>query len=441
MRKKLFAAMLLSVSLMLSTLPFTVLPAAANNDESTPITIDSYRQHWIRVKTDTITILFPANGKKPMFLWWYSNDTNNVYVMKYKGLIEFLTFDAPYYLRRYEANNLTIQERLEARYATYGTYQTQIRNTIRAYIGWLLGLHPSFLPFSACEWNLTGPVLVPKGNNVYCVSFNFTLTKVPFPRLSFAENNVIIRCRFYNGTVEESTGTYNYTVEAGQMKMDLVVKNWTWNIDKLQPLFDVLEEQYEIYVPPHEAKLALWINLASINIVDLNYAESDIENSVDNTVETTARVRATASNMVFGGKRHRITQNDIALGADEKPITLQYRLRRHFKMQFAKENRILAGFFSFISTANIIDPETEEATTENVTASYIAAEGHMRLFLCYPYFGNKTLEHDPLIGVEYIPQFISPVLVLILVVAAGAIGVALAVAKWKRKVVNVVGTS
>jgi len=31
--------------------------------------------------------------------------------------------------------------------------------------------------------------------------------------------------------------------------------------------------------------------------------------------------------------------------------------------------------------------------------------------------------------------------VLILVVAAGAIGVALAIAKWKRKVVNVVGTS
>jgi len=440
MRKKLFAAMLLSVSLMLSTLPFMVLPAAANNDESTPITIDSYRQHWIRVKTDTITILFPANGKKPMFLWWYSNDTNNVYVMKYKGLIEFLTFDAPYYLRRYEANNLTIQERLEARYATYGPHQTQIRNTIQAYLGMLLGLHPSFLPFSACEWNLTGPVLVPKGNNVYCVSFNFTLTKVHFPRFSFAENNVIIRCRFYNGTVEESTDTYNYTVEAGQMKMDLIVKNWTWNIDKLQPLFDELEG-YGIYVPPHEAKLALWINLASINIVDLNYAESDIENSVDNTVETTANVRATASNMVFGGKRHRTMQNDTALGVNEKPISLQYRLRRQFRMHFAKEDTVLAGFFSFISTANIIDPETGEATMENVTASYIAAGGHMRLFLCYPYFGNKTLEHDPLIGVEYIPQFVSPVLVLILVVAAGAIGVALAIAKWKRKVVNVVGTS
>jgi len=433
--------MLLSVSLTLSMLSLMVLPAAANN-ESTPITIDYYRQRrWIRLKTDLITILFPANGKKPVFLWWYSNDTNNIYVIKYKGLIEFLTFDVPYYLRRYEANNLTIQERLEAKYATSGPHQTQIQKRIQEYIGWLLGLHPPFLPFSACEWNLTGPDLVPKGDNVYCVSFNFTLTKAP-PIFSFAENNVIIRCRFYNGSVEESAGAYNYTVGAGQMKMDLVVKNWTWNVDRLQPLFDMLEQEpYEISVPPHKTGMALWINLASIKIDDLPYAEYDIENSADSAVETVAGVRATASNMIFGGRSHQITKNDIAAGVDEKPITLRYRLREQLKMHFAKEDKTLAGFFSFVSTANVIDPTTKEATTVNVTASYIAAGGHMRLFLGYPYFGNDTLEHDPLIGAEYIPAFVSPVLVLILVVAAGAVGVVFAVAKWKRKTVNIVGAS
>jgi len=435
MKRNAFMAMLLSVSLTLSMLPFVVLPASAN-DESTPITIE-YEQRWIRLKTDFITILFPANGKKPMFLWWYSNDTNNIYVLKYKGLIEFLTFDAPYYLRRYEADGLTIQERLEAKYATFGTYQTQIRNKIRTYMSLLLGLHPPFLPFSACQWNLTGPVLVPKGNNVYCVSFNFTLTSAP-KIFSFAQNNVVIRCRFYNGTVEENAGTYTYTVDAGQMKMDLVVKNWTWNIDKLQPLFEWLE-QYGISVPPHKARLALWINLASINIDDLPSAEDDIENPAGNAVETVAGVRATASNMIFGGKSHGITRNDILAGVDEKPITLRYRLRRHFKMHFADEDSTLDGFFSFVSTANVIDPETGEMTPENVTASYIAAGGHMRLFLCYPYFGNKTLEHDPLIGAEHIPRFVPLVLVLILVVAAGAIGVVLAVAKWKRKPLNIVG--
>jgi hypothetical protein len=438
MNRNAFLAMLLSVSLTLATLSFMVFPAAAN-DESTPISIDeNYRQHWIRLETDLVTILFPANGKKPMFLWWYSNDTNNIYVMKYKGLIEFLTFDAPYYLRRYEANNLSIQEQLEAKYATAGPHQTQIRNRIRTYISWLLGLHPAFLPFSACEWSLTGPEMVPKENNVYCVSFNFTLTKAP-PIFSFAENNVIIRCRFYNGSIEENAGTYNYTVDAGQMKMDLVVKNWTWNIDRLQPLFDFLEQQYGISVPPHKTRLALWINLASINIVDLPFAENDLENPADNTVETVVGVRATASNMVFGGRRHRITQNDVAAGLDEKPIALQYRLRRFLRMHFAEEDTTLPGFFSFVSTANVINQTG--AKPVNVTASYIAAGGHMRLFLCYPYFGNNTLEHDPLIGAEYIPAFVSPFLVLILVVAAGAVAVVFVVAKWKRKTVNIVGAS
>jgi hypothetical protein len=44
-------------------------------------------------------------------------------------------------------------------------------------------------------------------------------------------------------------------------------------------------------------------------------------------------------------------------------------IRRHF----AKEDEILVGFFSFISTANVIDPWTEKAETKNVTASYIAS--------------------------------------------------------------------
>jgi len=440
MKRNAFLATLLSVSLTLSMLPFMVLPAAADN-ESSPIIIDNeYGPDWIRLKTDLITILFPANGKKPMFLWWYSNDTNNVYVVKYKGLIEFLTFDAPYYMRRYEANQLTIQERLEARYAMPGPHQTGIQNMIQQYIGWLLGLHRPFLPFSACEWNLTGPVLVPKGDDVYYVSFNFTLTKVPFPGFKFAENNVIIRCRFYNDTVEENAGTYNYTVGAGQMKMDLVVKNWTWNLDRLKPLFDVLEEEYGISVP-RKTGLALWINLASISIDDLPVAESDIENPDDNSIETIAKARTTASNMVFNGKGHQIVQNDTATGAYEKPVTLRYRLREQLKMHFAKEDTPLAGFFSFVSTANLIDPETGDMTPENVTASYIAAGGHMQLFLGYPYFGNQTLEHDPLIGAEYITPFVSPVLVLILVVAAGAVGVVLVVTRWKRKPVNIVGAS
>lgn len=56
-----------------------------------------YKSHWWRIETGFITILFPSGGKKPMFLWWYSNDTTDVYLVKYKGPIEYMTLDNTYY--------------------------------------------------------------------------------------------------------------------------------------------------------------------------------------------------------------------------------------------------------------------------------------------------------------------------------------------------------
>jgi hypothetical protein len=65
------------------------------------------------------------------------------------------------------------------------------------------------------------------------------------------------------------------------------------------------------------------------------------------------------------------------------------------------------------------------------------------LFLCYPYFGNYTLEHDPTIGLSespLIPGLTNQNLLMILVGATMAIAVAVAVAgvKLRRKPVNIV---
>jgi hypothetical protein len=138
-----------------------------------------------------------------MFLWWYSNDTNNIHVVKYKGLIESMTMDYPYYNNLYEADNITMQERLEAKYASQ-----DVRRKIRNYFGLLLGLHPAYLPFSACSWNLTGPINVTEDGVSY-ISFNFTLAKAPHI-FDFVEGNVIIRCRFYATEAPENVyGLYN----------------------------------------------------------------------------------------------------------------------------------------------------------------------------------------------------------------------------------------
>jgi len=396
---------------------------------------------WWRIQTDLITILFPANGKKPMFLWWYSNDTNNIFVVKYKGLIEYMTLDYPYYMQKYEANALTIRERLQAKYAMYGPHQARIRERIWAYIGDALDLHPAYLPFSACQWNLTGPANVTRPDGVSYVAFNFTLVKAPL-KFKFAENNVIIRCRFYaQEAVENVYGLYNYTVKAGELKMDLVVKNWQWNIDKLNHLFDVLQEEFNITAPKMQAGLALWTDMASINIEDMPKANSDANTTQQSAPESSAEetdepIEASSSTMdiIAEGQRIQI-RNKVA--TETQQLSIRARLHERFRLRFAKGSQTLAGFFDFVNTAILIDPATEEKTVVNVTAAYIPRGNHMRLFIGYPYFGNKTLEHDPSIGAETVQAWLPPYLLLMLVGATATIAIAIAAVKLRKKTVNV----
>ncbi|MCW3981048.1 MAG: hypothetical protein NWF11_06195, partial [Candidatus Bathyarchaeota archaeon] len=89
-------ASLLAISLLL---PLITHPAAAVSSAKPEILPYGPDNRWLWIKTGSINIIFPAGGEKPMFLWWYSDDPSNVYVVKYKGLVEFLTFDQPYYRR------------------------------------------------------------------------------------------------------------------------------------------------------------------------------------------------------------------------------------------------------------------------------------------------------------------------------------------------------
>ena len=415
---------------------------ASDGDEVDDVQVEPYGAHWWRIKTDLITILFPAGGKKPMFLWWYSNDTNNIYVVKYKGLIEYMTIDYPYYNNLYEANNLTIQERLEAKYASQGPFQVYVKNKIRNYFGWLLGLHPAFLPFSACRWNLTGPVDVTREDGVSYISFNFTLSEAP-SIFDFAEGNVIIRCRFYATEATENVyGLYNYTVKPGELKMDLVVQGWEWNIDRLNDLFDALHNEFGITVPVLRAGLALWIDMASINITDISIAEQDANSMTQVLPQSSSEappepveINSDTSDIIAEGKRIQVHNRMTSIAA---PLNIRTNLYERFRLRFAKGSQTLAGFFDFVNTAVIINSTTQEKSLVNVTAAYITAGNHMRLFIGYPYFGSNTLEHDPSLGVENVVPWLPTNLLMILIGATIAIAIAVAAVKLRKKTVNIV---
>lgn len=398
---------------------------------------------WWRVETDFINVLFLAGGKKPMFLWWYSNDTDNIYVVKYKGLIEYMTIDYPYYLCKYEANALTIRERLEAKYATAGPHQTQIQKRIREHWAWLLGFHPAYLPFSACQWSLTGPENVTRPDGVSYISFNFTLVEAP-PIFNFAKNNVIIRCRFYaTEATEDVYSLYNYTVKAGELKMDLVVQNWEWNIDQLNELFETLHDEFGVTVPKLRAGLALWVDLASINFEKISIAEEDANSLMQELPESSylappepIEINSTTSDIIAGGQRIQV-RNKVA--NETASLKVGNRLHERFRLRFARGSQTLAGFFDFVNTAVVINSTTGEPSTVNVTAAYIPAGNHMRLFIGYPYFGNCTLKHDPSIGVESVAPWLPTNLLIILIGATVLIAVAVAAVKIRKKTVNIVG--
>jgi len=451
-RNQIFA---LSLVLLL-TLPAIVTAASTVNADETentqelPVQIDdNWKGTWYKFVTPLITLIFPASGKKPMFLWWYTNDNSTIYVVKFKGVIEYLTFNLPYYDRRYPADNLTIQQMLSDEYIEpkLGGLQYQLRQQLRETIKqkllfWLAGLHSPYLPFSACSWELAGPKLV-QANNVSYWSFNFTLTTVPMPRLRFAENNIQIRCRFYNTSATEtpdpSHPEYNYTVAAGQLKFDFVVSNWEWNIDQLKDFVDWLEinrPNLNIIIPPYKTGLALWINMASIKLDDISAAANEIQSQYQETVETMSQMQAASINDEYYPVTANKTQNEY-----ERQVRVTSRFRNRTRVQYAHVEGNISGFLEFVPWARLLNKTGDTVDYVNVTASYIAAGAHLRLFICYPYFGNYTLEHDPTIGLAsapLIPMLVTPTLLAILIGATIVIAAAVATVKLRKKTVNIV---
>jgi len=425
MKIKLITAIFLGV--MLTTLTLPLATATASTEEGQEQVQATWRTqgNWTYIQNDLLTIVFPAGGEKPMFLWWYTKDPDNINVVKYKGLIEYVTFNQSYFIWRHQAEAWRIRECIQACFYEPASHTIQDQLRLKAIleilwnIGNYTGLHAPYLPFSGCRWELSNPVNVTKGTVKY-LSFNFTLVDVPDyrPNLQFAENNIIIRCRFYyTPATEDVEGLYTYTVNAGELKMDLVVKHWDWNIDKLEPLLQALREE-GIDVPHGEGGLALWINLASIDMINL--AENDVATAGDPSFTEKA---STATNIYVEGKSVSVVQNKTGV-ENEQP--LQNRERERFKFRFEKGNTTFAGFFKFVPNALIREPLNNTVIdTVDVTASYISAGNHMRVFLGYPYFGNQTLEHDPSLGIESLTVLGAPIQIVVLVsvaiIAAAAI--------------------
>jgi hypothetical protein len=192
-----------------------------------------------------------------------------------------------------------------------------------------------------------------------------------------------------------------------------------------------------ITIPQGKAGLALWVNSASINTTELNVVADDAADLNDAGMENAAQSVTNQTNqyMYVGGQQYSIVQNKTGL-EDEHPMPNV--LRDHFKLRFQKSNATLEGFFKFVPQALLRDPINGTAvSTVDVTASYLASGGHLSLYICYPYFGNYELEHDPSLGLEAMPTLFTAQLLAALLGIAKIIAVTLVAIKWKKGPVNV----
>jgi hypothetical protein len=469
------ASTILFVLLVSLASPLIALQTSASEDEED----DDVRitpGNWYKLESDIITVLFPAGGQKPMFIWWYTKTPNQIYVVKYQGLIEYLAFDDPslpakpeYYNHLREAWQETWRDNFENMYfaperARIGM-DNMMKNMLEQIWHQMMAQmentwHRAFLPFDAGRWTLSDIAnITTSEGKIIGISFAFKLVELPdwMPNLKFAENNIMIRVRFYNETVEETVPDTDskYTVNKDEMKMDFVVNKWVWNIDTLKDLIQRLQNAgFDLKIPEAKAKLALWVNLASINITKLASSQDEPEGIEEHS---------TATHMEVEGMHENIQANET--GETEKPIEIE---RPVIKVRFANETDTLGGFFRFVSSAKITNyPNEGDVNMVPVKAAYISGGNHMRLFIGYPYFGNGTLEHDPSIGVDvtsvdttpkysvqapsnsditptvvgaYIPPLFSPPLMLALIAVISATAIILYAIKWKRKTpVNIVG--
>jgi len=404
----------------------------------------------VSVSNGVVTVVVTAGGGNPTF-YWYANNNNNSYSfsnnnnnlvnkVQYKGIVEYLDYGQKIYQRKYEAdlqqqiNNMTKQLKpindsdVESNATVFGTIQVnRVKSTQQLFnyvvvtrgqqigvnitnstgvIGELRGevivkglvkkssdsfyivanmvaqmsglekeygkMHPAFFEFNQGQWNFTGFEPIKSGDKTIGYQFSFILQKIRNPHFNNLEDQIEIRSRIYNSTVMEG----NLTVTSASVKSDVIIKSWRWNLNSV--LANV------IGLDPSKDKLALWLDISTFN-AKLDDVLADKSHSILSEVKSDHE----SINAKHAGADE---------GEDEKELKVS---GREGKLTFVTDNTTLGGYFNFTSSAYTYQKNNPAVNqTVPVTASYLSNRNSLRLFLVYPYFGNKTLEHDPTLGVE-----------------------------------------
>lgn len=220
--------------------------------------------------------------------------------------------------------------------------------------------------------------------------------------------------------------------------MGFSIDDWSWNSNYMSGFFGSMHHDYGVDVPAQNNSLTLWCDFATINLQDLGIALNDANEPQTNvpansTLAPTGLVEgsSTMTDVIAGG--HQIHMQNTVQGT-VSALSIPTTSFEDYRMQFAQGDKTLPGFFDFLNHAAIVNPTTQQASIEAASASYRTQDNYMELFICYPYFGDNSLEHGPSIGIDTQAQLVPENLpVPFIVVAVTLVAAVMAIASRRIK--------
>jgi len=242
--------------------------------------------------------------------------------------------------------------------------------------------HPPFLSFQKCEWYLTDLEYIPLGSSeAIGVAFTYMLKSAP-SRFNFTEGNIMVRCRLYTSPVVEEVNGVEYSVSKAELRIDVIIQGWIWItpivVDRISQVLDGrINTSTNIF-----NALALWINLASVNMTyvgDLWRGQYGGNLSASNTI--------LLDNLLVNINVE--SRDEVEVKLNKSPV----------KFSFMSGGDVLKGFLKLMSEA-FIQHFNNTSSTSSIYLSYLEAPGFLKLYICYPYFNGGVLEHNPSLGVD-----------------------------------------
>lgn len=229
-------------------------------------------------------------------------------------------------------------------------------------------IHPFLLPFPACEWRLSeiSNITSPDGE-IIGMQFSFTIANAP-PPWNIMEGDIIIRNRIYIVPVNETIGNNTYMVSRFELKNDIIINHWDWNIEYIRSIPDL-----NITAEP---KLIL-------------IAGFRLGKNLDASKQF---------NMIYSNMEEPMEKIDVRIGDTKIGIGEENELDIHGNMVlFRGIDFGYDGFYRFNPYATV--KCENETKTVPVSGVFLTFNRLMRIFIIYPYFGNCSLEHDPSSGI------------------------------------------